>query len=116
MANVFRVGEGKTFDHTPTNIRSAGQIEELDSTDNFVGVYTENVAANELTAVGVEGVYRFTKATASDTWAVGAAIEITVIALDATVAASATGAHRAAQATANGDTTAEVKINVMRGS
>lgn len=105
-------GTGATLDHVAAGARIAGHFEELDATNNYVGVYSTNVAAGEKCALAVEGVFAIVKTTETDVYTVGQALAITVTSNNGEVAAAAGGAHCAAAASANGDLYALVKINV----
>lgn len=62
MANL--VQEGVNLDYTPSSAVSAGDVVLFNS--EMIGVCVTDIAANELGAVAVQGVYEFTTADTFD--------------------------------------------------
>jgi predicted RecA/RadA family phage recombinase len=60
-----RVHEGETIDYTPSSAVAVGAVVAVGSVG--VGVAVRPIAANELGALAVEGVFEFPKATGAGT-------------------------------------------------
>lgn len=112
--------QGFTIDWTPALVAiDSGQAVPL--VDEAVGIAAYDIAAGELGALHVEGVFLCTKANPTDTFVRGARVDINtaVGATNSQIAGSATGKHvvvgteSGGTAVAATDAAALVKINVF---
>lgn len=104
--------EGRKVDHTPGSAVTAGDVIDLGS--GLVGIADRDIAASDLGAVAIEGVFDLTKeAGGGVTFAVGAVVDWDDT--NNTSVAATTGdfaAGKAVAAAADGDSTVRVKINI----
>ena len=107
MTAKFR-HEGKSIDFTRGTLIVEG--ESVDLGFEMVGIALQDRAANEPGSLRIDGVFEIEKTTAANVIALGAPLTITV-GVNTEVTA-VVGPHRAAMASANGDATVWVSINL----
>lgn len=92
--------------------KKSGEVEELDAgADQFIGIWVADTPAGEVGVVDTDGIWEVPKTTGSDTFSAGDPVALAVASGEATVAASATGTHRAAAQTGATTTKLLVAIN-----
>ena len=111
---VYLIKTGETVKYTPSGADvAAGTPIVLHAATNFIGVAQAAIADGEEGDVSVDSnVYEMIKDNPTDVHAVGAPVDVDVTAGVENVTAAAGGHHVVAKASANGDTTVWVKINV----
>ena len=109
MAAVYR-HEGRCWDYVAGSAIAAG--ESVDLGDGMIGIACTAIAAGATGSLYVKGVFEMTKATAANAGTIGDMVTVTAAADPVVDEDAGAGSHRIAKASAAGDTTAYVEINV----